>query len=61
MIQIDLPMPKSCCECQLKTIEEDCYGEVFYYCLAKKAVIREKKHKRYRRCPLIEVKEDDLK
>ncbi len=61
MIQIDLPMPKSCCECQLKTIEEDYYGGVFYYCPAIKAVIREKKHKRFGGCPLIEVKEDDLK
>ena len=63
MIQIDLPMPKSCCECQLKTTEEDYYGGVFYYCPAIKTAIRgkEKHEKRFRRCPLIEVKKDDLK
>ena len=59
MIQIDMPMPDSCAECPLKTVEEDLYGDHFYYCPIIKAVIRGKKRniKRFRHCPLKEVAE----
>lgn len=59
MIQIDMPMPDSCAECPLKTVEEDLYGDHFYYCPIIKAAIRGKKRhiKRYRHCPLKEVVE----
>ena len=63
MIQIDIPMPENCLKCPLKTIEEDCYGGYFYYCTPLKIAIRgkDKHEQRHRSCPLIEVKEDDLK
>lgn len=60
MIQIDIPMPESCAECPLKTVDEDMYGDYFYCCPVIKAVIRgNKRHKkRFRHCPLKEVKEN---
>lgn len=63
MIQIDIPMPKSCAECPLKTIEEDMYGDHFYYCPLIKTVIRGKsrREKRFRNCPLKVIIEDDGK
>ena len=62
MIQIDIPLPKSCFECPIKSVEEDYSSiEYFYWCPLLKVDIRGKKrHKqRFRKCPLKEVKELD--
>lgn len=61
MIRIDMPMPKSCYECPLKTIEMDFENEFYYYCPKIEQAIRGKKYdkQRFRKCPLKEVKEID--
>ena len=60
MIQIDIPLPKSCSECPLTTTEEDCYGWYYYWCPLIRTAIRGKKYaeRRFRKCPLKEIKND---
>ena len=48
MIQLDLPMPSCCLRCHLKTVEEDIYGEYFYYCTPLKEAIYGDKYKKRR-------------
>lgn len=59
MIGIDIEMPKSCSECPISSAEEDWGGDWFFYCRpTQKALYGDKYHyKRYRKCPLKEVKE----
>ena len=61
MIQLDLPMPSCCLRCHLKTVEEDIYGEYFYYCTPLKEAIYGDKYKkrRFRKCPLKEIKNEN--
>ena len=60
MVQIDIPLPKSCLECPLKTIEEDFGNDYYYWCPAIKTAIRgaSKNLRRFRKCPLKKVKKD---
>ena len=57
MIQIDIPLPKSCSECPLHTVEEDITGDYFYYCPIIKTALYGKKYyeQRFRHCPLKKV------
>ena len=61
MITIDIEMPKNCSECPLHTTEEDVYSWYFYWCPLIQTAIRGKKYqtKRFRKCPLKEIKNDD--
>ena len=60
MIQIDIPMPKSCSDCPLATVNEDMCCNYYYYCPPIKVALRGKKYykQRFRKCPLKEVNEN---
>ena len=60
MVKIDIPMPKSCSDCPLKTVEEDYVGDYFYWCTPIKEALYGKKYskQRFRNCPLKEIEEN---
>lgn len=56
MVYIDIKMPKSCGDCPMKTLDEDIFGDYYFYCPLIQTAIRgkDKYKKRFRKCPLKE-------
>ena len=60
MIQINIPLPKTCSDCPIAHIEEDINATYYYDCkFINIPMYDSARRKRHRDCPLREVKEKE--